>query len=81
MSSALCLLLVACAQAPDSPRLPAPAVAMMGELDQDGDGRLSAAEIPGDRGQELLPRLDTDHDGFISVEELRADLDATKPRQ
>jgi len=40
-------------------------------MDRDGDGKLSAAELP---RPELLGRLDTNRDGFVSRAEARAGL-------
>jgi hypothetical protein len=41
-------------------------------MDTDGDGSLSATEMPGGEGAEHLARLDTDGDGAISKAEAEA---------
>ncbi len=68
-------VLAACGQ-PRKGTFPDPAVSLVAELDQDGSGTLSAAEIPGTDGNRWINVLDGDGDGVISVEELRSDLDA-----
>jgi Ca2+-binding EF-hand superfamily protein len=43
----------------------------MGEWDTDGDGKLSKAELP-DALQARFEQADTDHNGFLTADELRA---------
>ena len=40
------------------------------EFDKNGDGKLSKDELP-DRMQEMMDRLDLDHDGFLTPDELK----------
>ncbi len=46
---------------------------LLKKRDSDGDGRISLAELPGEKGsQKLFARFDTNGDGVISTDELRA---------
>lgn len=52
-------------------------VEMLMAFDKNGDGKLDRSELP-ERMQGLVDRGDTDHDGFLTTEEIRklADLQA-----
>ncbi len=49
---------------------PEEAVKRMMEFDKNGDGKLSKDELP-ERMQEMMERLDTNHDGFLIPDEIK----------
>lgn len=75
-------LLVACSTAPaptgavSNSRISDPVARIFAELDRDGSGGLALGELMAHDPKALLPLLDRDRDGTVSLEELRADLDA-----
>jgi hypothetical protein len=71
------ILLCGCSSAPSpSPttRISDPVARIFAELDRDGSGGLGLGELMAHDPKALLPLLDTDRDGAVSLEELRADL-------
>lgn len=54
---------------------PRQAVAALMAFDKNGDGKLSREELP-ERMQGMMDRGDSNHDGFLTPEEIRALLDA-----
>lgn len=66
------LLLLACQ--PD-PVFPDPALAVLEQLDTDGNGGLTLEEIRAPNPWRVMKKLDKDANSRISLEELRADLD------
>ena len=68
---AIALALPSLASAADLP-------ARLKPYDKDGDGRLSAAEFP---DPVLFAKIDADHDGYLTVQEIRAYYTANPPGQ
>lgn len=75
----LTLLVATTLAAAPAPAAPAPdpveAGARLATLDTDHDGRWSKAEwLAGGRRERGFDRLDADHDGFVTTDELRAGM-------
>lgn len=45
---------------------------MMRYMDENGDGKIALSEIPTDRMERMIDKLDTDEDGKVSKEEFEA---------